>query len=250
MQITIYDSSDNGVSWPDLSSCDKSSNTGGIWEPQLLIANDGALVCIFSDESEAGYSQILNRVRSYDGVNWQDYTYTVASSVQADRPGMAVTSKLPSGIYFMSYEMCGPAACTVFYRTSSDGWDWGDATNVGQKVATAEGPYFEHAPTNAWAPIAGSVNGQILLVGQMLYNADGAVAPGNGATIFTNSAADGSGSWSTIASPVQVPDAYDNYCPNYSSALLPSVGGTTVLEFADDYSAGVCTMCFATGPTG
>jgi len=248
MQIKVYESSNGGVSWTFLSNCDTSSNTGGIWEPQFLIANDGALVCIFSDESQAGYSQILNRARSYDGVNWEDYTYTVASSVQADRPGMAVTSELPSGIYFMSYEMCGQAACTVFDRTSPDGWNWGDATNVGEKVVTADGQFFEHAPTNAWAPIAGTFKGQILLVGQMLYNADGTVASGNGATIFTNSA-DGSGSWSTIASPVQVPDTFDNYCPNYSSALLPSLDGTNVLEFADDNSEGVCTMYFASGST-
>ena len=249
MQIKVYESSDSGMTWSYLSNCDASANTGGIWEPQFLIADDGALVCVFSDESQAGYSQILNRARSYDGVNWRDYTYTIASTVPTDRPGMAVVSKLPSGSYFMTYELCGPAACTVFYRTSADGWNWGDATDVGEKVATADGQYFEHAPTNTWAPVTGSATGQILLVGQMLYNADGSVATGNGETIFANTASDGSGPWSTLAAPVSVPDAYNNYCPNYSSALLPSTDGAEVLEFADDYVEGVCTMYFASGPT-
>ncbi|MEK8169340.1 hypothetical protein NKH77_04660 [Streptomyces sp. M19] len=37
--------------------------------------------------------------------------------------------KLPSGTYFMSYEICAAAGqyvCVVHYRTSADGWDWGD----------------------------------------------------------------------------------------------------------------------------
>ena len=52
----------------------------------------------------------------------------------------------------------------------------------------------------------------------------------------------------TIAAPVQVPDAYPNPCPNWSSALLPSLDGRSVLELAADYNnVGVCETYFATG---
>jgi hypothetical protein len=249
MQLKVYASEDQGKSWSYLSNCATGTNPGttggGLWEPQFTVASDGALVCIFSDETVAGHSQLLRQVRSYNGLTWQDSTYTVASTVQADRPGMAVVTKLPSSLYFMSYELCGPAACTVFTRTSTDGWGWGDATNMGNRVVTADGSWLEHAPTNAWAPSASS-NGTILLVGQMMFNNSGAVASGNGITILTNHSADVTGTWSTMPAPVKVPTAYDNYCPNYSSPLLPSTDGQSVLEFASNYSGSVCKMYYGT----
>lgn len=252
MQVKIYESADQGNTWSYLSNCatgTKPGTTGGgLWEPQFTVATDGALVCFYSDETQSGHSQIIHQIRSYDGINWQDPAFTIASTVQGDRPGMPVVTKLPSGIYFMSNELCGPAACTVFYRTSADGWNWGDATNMGTRVATAAGQWFEHAPTNAWAPTAASANGTILLIGQVMFDSSGSVSSGNGITIFTNHSADGSGPWSTMPAPVQVPTAYDNYCPNYSSPLLPSVDGQSVLEFASDYSGSTCLMYYATSP--
>lgn len=41
----------------------------------------------------------------------------------------------------MSYELCGPAACTVFPRTSTDGWNFGTASNMGAKVTTTSGQW-------------------------------------------------------------------------------------------------------------
>ena len=251
MQLKIYKSTDAGATWSYLSNCATAKTPksvgGGLWEPQFDVASDGALVCIYSDETQSGHSQLLHQVRSYDGINWQDATFTVASNIASDRPGMAVVTKLPSGKYFMTYELCGPAACTVFERTSTDGWNWGDPTNMGSRVLTTAGQWLEHAPTNVWAPSATSTNGTILLVGQMVYDSSGSVSSGNGVTILTNHSADGSGTWSTMPAPVQVPTAYNNYCPNYSSSLLPSVDGSSVLEFASDYVGTTCTMFFNSG---
>jgi hypothetical protein len=251
MQLKIYQSADQGKTWSYLSNCatatTPSSVGGGLWEPQFTVANDGALVCFYSDETQTSHSQLIHQVRSYDGINWQDATFTIASTVKADRPGMPVVTKLPSGTYFMSYELCGPAACTVFSRTSADGWNWGDSTNMGTKVVSTTGQWFEHAPTNTWASSVTSSNGTILLTGQMMYESSGSVSSGNGITIFTNHSTDGSGTWSTMTAPVQVPTAYDNYCPNYSSPLLPSTDGMNVLEFASDYVGSVCTMYYGSG---
>ena len=241
MEIKVYQSADGGQSWSYLSNCVNTTNPGGLWEPQFNIASDGALVCHWSDETDDAYSQKLARARTYDGVTWQEQSNTVASDIQADRPGMAVVTLLPSGTYFMSYELCGPAACTVFYRTSADGWNWGNPTFTGTKVAAVGGQFFEHAPTNAY-----SANGQLLLVGQVLLNSDGSTASGNGETIFTNTGADGSGTWQTQAAPVPVPDAQNAVCPNYSSPLLPSIDGTSVLGLASDASRSDCLMYFGT----
>ena len=240
MEVKVYQSPDGGQTWSYLSNCVNTTNPGGLWEPQFNIASDGALVCHWSDETKgATYSQRLARARSYDGVTWQDQSDTVASDIQSDRPGMAVVTLLPSGTYFMSYELCGPAACTVFYRTSSDGWNWGDPAFTGTKIAAANGQFFEHAPTNAYSP-----NGKLLLVGQVLLNQDGSVASGNGQTIFTTTSADGSGPWQTQAAPVPVPDAQNAVCPNYSSPLLPSLDGSSVLGLASDYSGSNCLMYY------
>lgn len=249
MQLKIYASQDQGKSWSYLSNCAKGTAVGttggGLWEPEFTVASDGALVCIYSDETVSGHSQLLRQVRSYDGITWQDAQYTVASSISSDRPGMAMITQLPSGLYFMSYELCGPAGCAAYTRTSADGWNWGDATNVGRRVATADGLWLAHTPTNAWSPSAASSNGTILLNGQMLYNSSGSVASGNGSVIFTNHSSDGSGSWEVMPAPIKISSAYDNYCPNYSSPLLPSADGQSVLEFASNYSGSICTMYYA-----
>lgn len=252
MQLKIYKSLDGGVTWSYLSNCASATTPdkigGGLWEPQFEIAADGALVCYYSDETQAGHSQLIHQVRSYDGVTWQDSTFTVASNIQADRPGMAVVTRLPSGTYFMTLEDCGPAACTVFYKTSADGWNWGNPSNIGTRITTAAGQWLESTPTNAWAPSATLQNGTILVTAQRMYDSNGQVSSGNGVTILTNHSADGSGTWSTMPAPVKVPTAYSNYCPNYSSPLLPSSDGTSVLEFASDYAGTTCTMYFASGP--
>jgi len=252
MQLKIYSSKDQGHNWNYLSSCAVGSRVGttggGLWEPEFEIASDGALVCIFSDETIAGHSQLLRQVRSYDGLHWQDSTYTVASTTQADRPGMAYVTKLPSGQYLMSYEICGTLSCAAFTRTSEDGWQWGDPTNLGRRVVTADGAWLAHAPTNAWATSASSENGTILLVGQMMYEKDGSLSTGNGRMILTNHTADGSGTWETMPAPIAIPAAYDNYCPNYSSPLLPSLDGQSVLEMASKYDGSICKMYFANGP--
>jgi hypothetical protein len=245
--IEVYTSTNQGQTWSYSSTpVSGGDSSHGLWEPQFTVASDGALVMFWSDETDSCCSQKLAQIRTYNGVAWQNKSNTVASTVQGDRPGMAVVTKLPSGTYFMSYELCGPAACTVFYRTSTDGWNYGSASNTGTRIQTAFGQYFEHAPTNVWSPAVVSGNGALLLVGQVLYESGGAVSSQNGKVLFVNTSSDGSGPWYTIAAPVQVPTAYDNYCPNYSSALLPAADGSSILELASDYnSSNQCVTYFA-----
>jgi hypothetical protein len=84
-------------------------------------------------------------------------------------------------------------------------------------------------------------------VGQVLHNADNSVAKQNGRVLFVNTLLDGSGPWHTIQAPVEVPNSYDNPCPNYSSALLPVQDGAALLELATDYyGLDKCGAYFAT----
>ena len=248
--IEVYVSTDAGTTWSYSSTpVTRGGTNHGLWEPEFAIAADGALVIFWSDETDPCCSQKLMQARSYNGTTWQDQANTVASTVQPDRPGMVTVSKLPNGHFFMSYELCGPSACKVFYRTSTDGWNFGTSSDLGTKVASTTGQYFEHAPLNVWTTSSALTNGMLLLVGQVLYESNGTISSHNGQLVFVNSAVDGSGPWSTVTAPVLVPTAYDNYCPNYSSALLPSADGSALLELASYYnSGGVCLTYYSTGP--
>ncbi|MFG3157033.1 RICIN domain-containing protein [Streptomyces sp. NPDC048219] len=250
MALRIWRSNDMGRTWTYLSACATATGTGGLWEPEFSVASDGALVCHYSDETDTAHSQKLVAVRSYDGVTWQGRHDTVASSLRTDRPGMPVVRKLPNGSYVMAYEICTPGGqyqCVVHYRTSADGWNWGSATHLGFRPETVDGTYFRATPTIAWAPDpGGGANGRLLLVGQRLLAKDGSVAAGSGRTILANTE-NGSGPWYEIEAPVNVPDPQINYCQNYSSPLLPSADGRTVLQIATDFDGTVCKPYYATG---
>jgi hypothetical protein len=172
---------------------------------------------------------------------------------------MAVVTKVPSGgasgEYFMTFELCGPANCTVFFKMSPDGWNW-NYGNMGWRVQTALPGWFQAAPTNTWAPSATSPDGLLMVTGQT-YWLNGPPGAGDGATIFTldpvtalNSFSQTSPpNWNTMPAPVAVTDVNwnsPNPCQNYSSPLLPSADGSTALEFASDYVGTTCTMYFAT----
>lgn len=243
--IEIYTSTDEGAHWSYLATPIKAGDKHhGLWEPEFTTAKDGSLVMFFSDETDACCSQKLAQMRTRDGVHWSAKQDTVASTSQKDRPGMAIVTRLPDKTYFMSYEICGPVThCQVYFRRSADGWNFGDAANFGVKAVTTTGQYFAHAPAN----IFDRASGQILLVGQVLYEANGSVSAQNGRLLFTRGVSESAGAWDTRPAPVAVPTAYDNYCPNYSSALMPVQGG--LLELASDYDdAHKCTSYFAILP--
>ncbi|WP_413809852.1 sialidase family protein [Streptomyces sp. OE57] len=248
MSIRVFKSTDVGRTWSSLSTVATAPNANGLWEPEFSIDADGNLVCHYSDETDPNHSQKLVAVRSRDGVSWDGPQDTVASAPVSDRPGMAVVRKVPDGKYVMTYEICSEDpkfSCVVHVRTSSDGWDWGDPANLGTRPETADGKYFRHAPTLAWAPEDGNPQGKLLLVGQVMYNADGSKAEGSGRTVWTNSKG-GEGAWKEIPAPVAVKSDKIDFCPNYSSSLLPSADGRQLLEIATDYDGEVCRPYHAT----
>lgn len=251
MALRVFRSNDVGRTWEYLSTVATAPNDRGLWEPEFSLDAEGNLVCHYADETDGFHSQKLVAARTSDGVAWRDHRDTVASTLAPDRPGMPVVRKLPDGTYYMSYEICAPAgqfACVAHYRTSPDGWDWGDPAHLGFRPETADGKYFKHAPNIAWAPEPGNPQGRLLMVGQVMFNADGTRAAGNGKTVWTNSDS-GRGPWREIPAPVAVDFDTIDFCPNYSSALLPSTDGSRFLEIATDYDGGVCKPYYATGPT-
>ncbi|MCP3805039.1 glycoside hydrolase [Allokutzneria sp. A3M-2-11 16] len=245
MTISLWRSPDRGVSWSYLSVCRVAHNTGGLWEPELSVNAAGELVCHYSDETrQPQFSQLLVETYSRDGIHWGTIYNTVASRTPGHRPGMPVVRRLNNGTWYMSYEICGTGNqfdCAAYYRTSRDGGNWGDPALLGTMVRSRTNQYFTHAPTIA------AVGGRLVMVGQQLREANGAISGGSGRTVMVNDQG-GGGGWNSIGSPVAVPSPPNNYCPNYSSALLPSVDGRSLLEIATDYDRNVCKPYYATGP--
>jgi hypothetical protein len=236
--IGYFISRDSGRSW-DFQGTPvfRGDTTHGLWEPEFEIANDGALVMFWSDQTDDAYHrQKIMQMRTYDGHLWQDEKDTVASSVKADAPGMAVVSQLPNGHFFMTYELSGPTADGADQaRISSDGWNFGDPKDLGFRPTDHAGEYFKHTPYNAWTRLPGSFNGAILLVGRWVFQSDGSQSPLSGKVLFINTNPDGTGPWTKLTAPVQVSPITTKKikkCLNYSPALLPAPDGRTVLELA------------------
>jgi hypothetical protein len=215
---------------------ERGDETHGVFEPELEIANDGALVMFWSDQTIPGHNQTIMQKRTFDGHRWQDERETVASKIADDAPGMAVVSRLPNGHFFMTYEVSGNADKGAAHaRLSSDGWDFGDPTDLGFRPTDHAGEYFVHTPYNAWARLPGSPNGALLLVGRWVFKSGGTQSPLSGKVLFINTNPDGTGLWTKLTAPVQVSPIQTKTikkCLNYSPPLLPAPNGRTVLELA------------------
>jgi putative hemolysin len=244
--IRIYKSIDKGRNWVYFSTA--VSGTTGLWEPEFSVDNQGRLVMYFSSEEykSSGYNQLLaHRISTDGGATWSADVIDVGVNDGGKRPGMAIVRKLPNNSYVMIYEVCGFGNCDVFIRTSTNGYDWGTASNLGVRVESSNNNHFAHAPNLAWAN-DGTANGKLVVVGQTLYDVNGNFSGNNGKVLMTNSN-NGVGTWTEIAAPVESPNNGSTPCPNYSSALLPSVNGQNVLELALKDTPNGCRLYYGTG---
>jgi hypothetical protein len=261
MEQPIYRSDDAGASFRRVegASCGRSPNPRGgsagwgVWEPEFFIAGDGSLACVHSDETEPGRSQVLKLTTTRDGVAWSAPRVIVTGPLATDRPGMATVRRLPNGRFAMSFENCSSVAldCAARLRWSDDGLDWGDPATLGTRPQTAGGAFFRHTPTLVWLAETGHAHGALALIGQIVAGPSGAVDPvDNGQVLFINANGDGSGDWRMVAAPIGLaqPPSTTNWCQNYSSALLPSADGLSLLMMQTDRSdAGACLARFGTG---
>jgi hypothetical protein len=272
--VEVFVSADHGATWAYRSACTSESGMAnsqghGIWEPAFSVAGDGSLVCYFSDErpSVNGDNQVLAHVVSTDGgATWGSEVYDVAVQDNVQRPGMTTVVKLPDGSYGMTFEDCKAGfdpdtACSVYFKTSPDGVNWSPVSGLGSLVQTGDGRHFLHTPELAWSPIGGP-NGTLLVSGQRLVSgADGSITNQNesGIVLLANTNL-GAGAWTETTAPVSTNptggyDGAETACAGYSSPILPSVSGSTILYLAGTHiSNGKCEVRFGTdvapGPTG
>ena len=241
----LWQSRDHGRTWTFLSDIATSPNRYNAWEPELSVSRDGYLVVHWADESDKPHhDQKIVQVRSRNGITWTDRRDTVKNTDFFVRPGMPGVRQLADGTFLMVYEVCNldEPLCGAYFRTSADGWDYGDPLDLGTGIRTADGKYPRHTPTITVSP-----TGAILLASEMLVNADGSHAPGNGRTLLANDA-DGTGPWREVPAPVVVPDPDNEACRNFSPSIVASADGRRVLHVATDRVDGVCKAFYASGP--
>jgi hypothetical protein len=246
-KINIYKSTDNGRNWSFVSVAVSSANSQGLWEPDFSMTTAGALVMHYADESSPCCSQKLVRRRTIDGVHWIDQTNDVALMSDFNlRPGMPVVSNLADGTRLMTYEVCGQAAplnCATYYKTSADGWDYGDDSTIGTRMVDSVGRFFSNTPINKVLP-----DGSLLWVGQYLRVANGSASGLNGTVIFKSASGSPNGPWTTIPAPVTLPNPVTNGCEGFSPGLQWVAGGATLVEIQTRLESGVCKVYHATGP--
>jgi hypothetical protein len=81
----------------------------------------------------------------------------------------------------------------------------------------------------------------------MAYDGLGQVAPENGNLVLAN-AERAYAYWYPLAAPVAVAAPDSNFCPNYSSTLLPLDDGRAALEIASRWDGNAYRSYFARGP--
>ncbi|MBR7825128.1 exo-alpha-sialidase [Actinospica sp. MGRD01-02] len=239
-------STDHGATWTYVETFQTGGTSGdGIWEPYLALNSSGQLVCYFSDERQnATYSQFLGHIVSNDGgVTWSanpdgstnfapGEVKDVASTIQADRPGMATIADLPNGNEVMSYEICGTGRnCEAHIKTSTDGGNtWGSGpSDLGTEVESTDGRYLGSSPFITWSP-AGGAHGELLMTGMRTrLVSDNSFTSEDHQAVFVNYDY-GSGPWYWMPAPVNVGGAGQttNCFQNYSPDLLVSGSGESL----------------------
>lgn len=224
MSIRVWASHDRGRNWERIAITASAANTGGLWEPEFALAEDGTLVLWFCDETDGEkHSQKIVQQESRDGLTWADPHPVIGLEDPEARPGMPNVRRLRDGRWVMSYEICGPTdLCRVRVRTSDTPLSWGSVTDYGQLVRAVDGTEPRHTPT-----ILVDEDGSILLASQMQYGPDGEVSGRNGqAAVRTrNRTLTGEVRWQPERVPVPVQDPWDNYCPNYSPTFVRARNG-------------------------
>ena len=219
--IRLYASTDGGKTFGQPITVAEGGGDGeGVWEPFLLQLDDGRLVCFYSDDSASKQSQKIVYKVSSDGVNFGEAVDVVASKIYDERPGMPVVTRFGNGTYFMVYEVVncnGIDGNPVFFRTSSDGLNFGDPTSLGTALVSKDGKKaLGSAPYCVWSPIGGK-QGTLIVSGTFMRKG----TSDSGTDYFVST--DGGKTFTTINHLVPYDSTVDHV--GYSNSMALAKGG-------------------------
>jgi len=235
----------HGKTWKPMGAIQHGGTFGdGIWEPSVHLDAQGKLVMDFSDERDnSTHSQMISQmVSSNGGATWSGSYPVVASSVQADRPGMATVTRIgATGGYVMAYEVCGQPNCAAHLKFSTDGLHWGNPASIGSWLETTEGYYLGNSPYITWVP-NGTAQGELVMGAQQIWDAvNSQPAPIDYRGVFINTDG-GKGTWNWAPSPWQVSTSSSACNANYSPDLLP-VGPDGMIRYTAPSSVAGSPAC-------
>jgi len=199
--LQLYTSTDAGRTWDYISTYAEGAAGQPVWEPHLLILDDGTFVEYYSSEvhKDDGYNQLLaHRVSTDGGKTWGPEVYDTAMKGGVERPGMVIIDRLPDKRYIYNFEdVAGPVPNQIYIKFSDDGLHWGDPEERGTPVQTESGAYPTNTPTVRWLPMGGP-DGIILVAARA---SSGGGEP-NGRSLYWNNNK-GVGPWWEVPAPVQ-----------------------------------------------
>jgi hypothetical protein len=199
--LQLYTSTDLGRSWQFLSGFADGTTALPVWEPFLVVLDDGRLVEFYSSEAHKvdGYNQLLaHKVSTDGGRTWGPEVFDTAMKGGVERPGMVVIDRLPDKRYVYNFEdVAGPVPSQVYLKFSADGLNWGDPADRGTPVQADGGQYPINCPTVRWFPLGGPQ-------GVIVVSARGAAGGGDssGRSFYWNNHS-GVGPWWEVPAPVQ-----------------------------------------------
>jgi hypothetical protein len=236
-RLVLYKSEDGGTTWSFVSTIDTggpavydpspTSTTTAIWEPSLILDSTGDLVVYYSDERQkaAGILQaVVERVSTDGGTTWGSQSNIVAVADDNTRPGMMSVVQLPNGTYFGAFEVVGQTNVPDYYKTSTDGINWGTTSSLGTEMTTANGTFLFGSPYVYWAPVGGS-NGTLIVSGGRVVSSGG----GYSKSSFLENTNLGSGNWTQVPAPIDVLYNGDNAA--YSQSITATLDNRTLLQF-------------------
>jgi len=227
--MQLYASADGGRTWKYRSSIVKGSGqpsdrlNGGVWEPYIVVLDDGRMVAFYSSErhKRAGFNQLIaHKVSSDGGRTWGEEVFDVALPGGVDRPGMAVVQRLPNKQYAMVYETidntAAPNSGQVHIKFSRDGLEW-NVADPGVGLQTLSGGWPSACPMIQWLP--GETREGVLIVAAQ--RAGGGADPG-ARTLYRNDTG-GRGPWWETVAPVQ--KRTGNTHAGWTQVILPRSDG-------------------------
>jgi hypothetical protein len=201
MQLQLYGSTNQGRSWQYRSTIVDGTAELPVWEPNLLVLDDGKLVTFYSSEvhKQDGYNQMLGHKLSTDqGKSWGPEVADTAMPGGVERPGMVIVTRLPNGLYVYNYEdVQGPNNGQVHLKFSKDGLNWGKPEDRGTPVIAQGGEYPANCPTVYWFPVGGPDG--VLVVSARQAGGGG---DASGRSFYWNNN-NGVGPWWEVPAPVQ-----------------------------------------------
>jgi len=246
-ELQLFKSTDLGETWEYMSTIvTGGSFEEGVWEPHLVVTDDGTLLCFFADETDnQNHSQKISFRMSKDGINWSESKEAVALSERHLRPGMPFVARIHDGSYVLAYEIVGEEGVPNYVSFSPDGINWGNVRKKGQWAFARE--VYRHSWTNfglgcspviAWSPVGKDERGTLVLSG-MIMSAGVAI---EGRTDYLVSY-DGGNSWERIRHPI--PYYSESKREAYSNGMTFSNDGKTLYAVNTIYENDEWKVVFA-----